>query len=55
MARKRLFSTADVASKLGVCPQRVRQIADHLGLGVLIAATLAFTPADVDRMRRRRT
>ncbi|MCH8900960.1 MAG: hypothetical protein IIC88_01530 [Chloroflexi bacterium] len=26
-----------------------------LALGVLVAATLAFTAAEVDRMRRRRT
>ena len=55
MSHKHLFSTADAAHRLGVCPQRVRQIADELGLGVLVAATLAFTAAEVTRMGRRRT
>ena len=55
MPRSRLFSTAQVADKLGVSPPRVRQIADELELGQLIASTLVFTAAEVARMERRRT
>lgn len=54
MAQKRLFSPAEVAHRLGVCRQRVWQIATDMGLGQPIGTTTAYTAADVAQMQRRR-
>ena len=55
MAPKRLFSPAEVADRLGVCRQRVWQIAVDMGVGQRVGTTTAYTAAEVARMERRRT
>ena len=49
-----VLDVADVARILEVTPRRVQALAKHRGLGRKVGNALAFTPADVDRMKNRR-
>lgn len=48
------LTTREAASRLGITPGRVRQLAAELGVGQKFGRELAFSPAEVDRMRRRK-
>lgn len=49
-----LLGVADVARILEISPRRVQALARHRGLGRKIGTSLAFTSADIDKMRVRR-
>ena len=50
-----VLGVADVARILEITPRRVQALAKHRGLGRMVGNSLAFTAADVDNMRVRRT
>jgi len=50
-----LLSSADVAATLEIKTSRVRQLARQHGLGRQTTGGRVFTPADVDRLRQRKT
>jgi hypothetical protein len=48
-----LYSTREVAARLGVVEQRVRQLARRLGVGQRVGPVWVFTPADLARLQAR--
>jgi hypothetical protein len=53
--RIKLYSTQDAAKELGISVPRVKQIREAMDVGQMVARTLVFTDADLDRMRQRNT
>ena len=56
MAKKRikLFSNADIAKKLKISPECVRQYAARNGLGQLVAGKMIFMQEDLAAIRKRK-
>lgn len=50
-----LKTAKEVAAELGVTPRRVLALAKTRDAGRQLGTTWVFTPADVDKMRVRRT
>ena len=51
----RIYSADEVASELGITPQRVRALAQSRGVGTKVGGYMwTFTPSDIDAMRERK-
>lgn len=50
-----LYSTRQVADRLGLHDGHIRRLAAQLGIGTLIGKQWVFTDADIDALRARNT